>query len=277
MKTEMLASSEVMDALKAIGLNLYERKLWVALLSRGKSTAGELSDISGVPRSRCYDVLESLADKGFVIIQPGKPISYVAINPADALERAKRRTAERALAMAERIDRIKKSSVLKDLKKIHKESVSLVKPEDMTGALKGRFAMHDQLGSMIKKAKKNVHLVTTKQGLEELYEKHFSTLQKAAKSGVDIRIIAPIDKQNYEIAKSLAKHAKIKDISRVQDLEKASARFAIVDDDKFLMALTDDEKTHPTQDVSFWTESTHVAGDVMKPMFKMLWKNARPV
>jgi len=36
----MLATPKVMDALKNIGLNLYERRLWVALLARGTSTAG---------------------------------------------------------------------------------------------------------------------------------------------------------------------------------------------------------------------------------------------
>ena len=60
-------------------LNLYEGKLWSALLSRGVSTAGELSDIADVPRSRSYDVLESLEKKGFVIMKLGKPIKYLAI------------------------------------------------------------------------------------------------------------------------------------------------------------------------------------------------------
>ena len=46
----MLASQKVLDSLKGIGLNLYERKLWVALLARGTSTAGELSAMATVPR-----------------------------------------------------------------------------------------------------------------------------------------------------------------------------------------------------------------------------------
>jgi len=44
-------------------LNIYEVKIWTALLSRGIASAGELADISGVPRSRCYDVLETLEKK----------------------------------------------------------------------------------------------------------------------------------------------------------------------------------------------------------------------
>lgn len=87
----MLASQKVFDSLKGIGLNLYERKLWVALLARGTSTAGELSSMATVPRSRSYDILQSLAEKGFVVVQTAKPLKYVATSPEEALERAKRK------------------------------------------------------------------------------------------------------------------------------------------------------------------------------------------
>ncbi len=65
----------------AFDLNIYEVKIWTALLSRGIASAGELADISNVPRSRSYDVLESLEKKGFVIMKLGKPIKYIAIQP----------------------------------------------------------------------------------------------------------------------------------------------------------------------------------------------------
>src|SRR3989344_455537 len=83
----MVVSTEAFDALKGIGLNLYERKIFVALLAKGIATAGEVSGIAKVPRSRSYDILESLADKGFVVLQPSKPIRYIALAPDDALER----------------------------------------------------------------------------------------------------------------------------------------------------------------------------------------------
>src|SRR3989338_10608880 len=110
----MVASSRVLDALRTIGLNKYERNLWVGLLSRGASTAGELSDISNVPRSRCYDVLESLAERGFVVIQPGKPMKYVAINPKESLERVKKKIQEHAVELGNKIDRFSKSDSLNE-------------------------------------------------------------------------------------------------------------------------------------------------------------------
>ena len=66
----MIVKEEFLSKLRRFfNLNLYEVKIWTALLSRGVSTAGELSDIANVPRSRSYDVLESLEKKGFVIMK----------------------------------------------------------------------------------------------------------------------------------------------------------------------------------------------------------------
>ena len=63
----MIVKDEFLSKLRRyFSLNLYEVKIWTALLSRGVSTAGELSDIANVPRSRSYDVLESLEKKGLI-------------------------------------------------------------------------------------------------------------------------------------------------------------------------------------------------------------------
>src|SRR3990167_705593 len=66
----MIIKEEFLSRLRKIfDLNLYEAKVWTALLSRGVSTAGELSSISDVPRSRTYDILESLEKKGFIVMK----------------------------------------------------------------------------------------------------------------------------------------------------------------------------------------------------------------
>ena len=70
-------------------LNIYETKVWLALLSKGIVSAGETAELSGVPRSRTYDVLESLAKRGFAIIKVGKPIKYIAVDPQTVLEKMK--------------------------------------------------------------------------------------------------------------------------------------------------------------------------------------------
>ncbi len=267
----------VMDALKAIGLNLYERRLWVALLAKGNSTAGELADLSNVPRSRCYDVLESLADKGFVIIQPAKPMRYVSVKPREAMERAKKRLLQKTDDMVKRISRIQESDVMRDLEKIHSETIKIMKPEDFSGALRGRDAMIEQLDTMLGGAKKTVNMLTTEQGLVEIYEKHGKLLQKAARGGVDIKIAAPITKKSEAVAKELSKFADLRDISNVEHVQDMLSRTYSVDGQHFIMSLTSDEDTKPNEDMHFWTQSDHAATEFFDPLFKMLWKQGKQV
>jgi len=273
----MVASSKTMDMLKTIGLNKYERNLWAALLSRGASTAGELSDISNVPRSRCYDVLESLATKGFIVIQPGKPIRYVSLQPKEALERVKKKIHEDAVEKGEKIDRFIKSDSIRELEKLHKENMKVTKPEDMTGTLRGRHAMLQQVETMLKGAKKSVKLMTTEDGLKELLESHGSILKKAYDSGVKIQIAAPVTKSTTDAAKLLSKYAQIRNIEDAELVQKFAGRFCVVDGQEFIMGLTDDIKTHPTQDVSLWTQSPHASASVFEPMFELVWHHAKPV
>lgn len=267
----------VMDALKTIGLNLYERRLWAALLSKGNSTAGELADLSNVPRSRCYDVLESLADKGFVIVQPAKPMRYVAIKPKEAMERAKKRLVQKTDEMVKRIARIQDSEVMKDLEKIHAETIKVMKPEDLSGALRGRDAMIEQLESMLGGAKKSVNMLTTEQGIIEIYEKHGKLLQKASKSGVQIKIAAPLSKKSENVVKELSKFSQIRDISGVENIQNVLTRAYSVDGQHFILSLTNDEKTKPNEDMHFWTQSDHAANEFFDPIFKMLWKSGKDV
>ena len=87
----MIVKEELLSKLRRyFSLNLYEARIWTALLSRGVSTAGELSDIGHVPRSRAYDVLESLEKKGYVVMKLGKPIKYIAVDPKEVVERVKK-------------------------------------------------------------------------------------------------------------------------------------------------------------------------------------------
>jgi len=270
----MLASARVMDALKNIGLNLYERKLWVALLARGTSTAGELSEIANVPRSRAYDVLQSLAEKGFVVVQSAKPIRYVAIAPNEALERARKKMEEAITETIERIDSLKDSPIMKELNEIFSSGMKLVSPEDMTGALKGKYSVFQQLDTMFKDADKHISIATTPEGLNELFTNHLDVLKKARERGVHIKIATSGTEKSSEAIKVLSSIAEIRNIDAKE--VPIAGRFFIVDDKQFIFSLTD-SKTHSTQDMALWSKSEHAAGDVFSPLFKVVWNNSKPV
>ncbi|MEM5812532.1 MAG: helix-turn-helix domain-containing protein [Candidatus Aenigmatarchaeota archaeon] len=259
----MVGTTEVLDALKSIGLNLYERKIFVALLAKGVATAAEVSEIANVPRSRSYDVLESLVEKGFVVFQPSKPIKYMALAPKDALDRLQENIRKKQEEMIERIEKLKNSSVVKDMERIYREGLNLVEPADMIGTLKGRFIIDRQLQSIFKSAKKSINIVTTEQGFDVLYNRHYRILKKIGKSGVKLRIAAPLS--NTEAARAFA------EIAELRNIKQPSGRMVTVDDEHVMMALTDDKKVHETQDTVFWANSPHLVSSIAQPIFKQIW------
>jgi len=265
----MMASNETLDALKSIGLNLYERKIFVALLAKGIATAAELSELANVPRSRTYDVLESLAEKGFVVIQPSKPIKYVALKPEEALERIKQNIKRNYEVTIERIEKLKTSPVLEELKRIYEQGLSLTQPTDMTGTLKGRHIINRQLRSLFKEARNKINIVTTENGLNDLYSNHYRILKKIAKRGTKIKIVAPLGNNAAVNAFS--------EIAELKHIDNPTGRFYIVDDKHVVFALTDDKKVHETQDVAFWAQSDHAAKDLIKPYFEQLWTSGKKI
>ncbi|MFB6093888.1 MAG: TrmB family transcriptional regulator [Halanaeroarchaeum sp.] len=90
-----------MADLKDLGLSEYEASAYRALLEAGPATAKELSEASGVPMGRIYDVLGSIESQHLVRSQAAsRPKKYVAVEPDTALDRLledrKRELEERA-------------------------------------------------------------------------------------------------------------------------------------------------------------------------------------
>ena len=135
-------SIKLVKQLKNFGLNSYEVKIWTALLSRGVSTAGELSDIANVPRSRSYDVLESLEKKGFVIMKLGKPIKYIAVPPKEVVERVKKNIQEYARDEVKKLTDLKNTEIIEELSTLHTQGVELIEPADLSGSLRGRHNLY---------------------------------------------------------------------------------------------------------------------------------------
>tara|TARA_Y100000310_G_C20635226_1_gene790808 strand:- start:713 stop:1501 length:789 start_codon:yes stop_codon:yes gene_type:complete len=246
-------------------LNLYEVKLWTALLSRGVSTAGELSDIADVPRSRSYDVLESLEKKGFVVMKLGKPIRYIAIPPTEVVERVKKNMHFNAQEKIKRLDSVKKSPLLEELENLHTNGISLVDPSEISGCLRGRNNLYNHLDLLIKDAKSSVNMMTTEKGFMRKVEGLRPTLERIKKKGVKIKISAPITKYNKKIADSL------KSIAEVKHNEDINSRFVTVDGKDMVFMMLNDNEVHPSYDLGIWVKTPYFT-KAMDQMFENAWK-----
>ena len=249
-------------------LNLYEVKIWTALLSRGVSTAGELSEIGDVPRSRAYDVLESLEKKGFVVMKLGKPIKYVAVEPTDVVERVKKLIRQESIEDVKKLDNLKGTDVLKELNTLHTQGIQFVEPSDLSGALRGRHNLYTHMELMIKNAQKSIQIITSAKGLVRKVESLKPELERASKKGVKIKIAAPITKESSQAARDLMKVADVRHVNP----GKLNARFCLVDGKELVFMVMDDGEVHPSYDIGVWV-NTPFFTTAMENLYDLAWKN----
>lgn len=267
----MIVKEEFLSRLRKIfDLNLYEVRVWTALLSRGTSTAGELSSISDVPRSRTYDILESLEKKGFIVMKLGKPIKFVALKPEEVIERVKKNLVVEATEKSKRLEKLKDDEVLTELTGLFSDGIKYVEPADLSGALKGRQNIYNHLDMLVRDAEKTITLVTTADGMNRKLEVLMPSLEKAKKRGVKIRIAAPITSENKKIAKDFSK------IAEVRDLDGLKARFMVVDSEQLMFMLLSDDDVHPTYDVGVWI-NTEFFSSALEQLFEIAWKSFKTV
>lgn len=258
----MIVQKDFLNKLKDFGLNSYEAKLWTALLSRGVASAGELSDIANVPRSRSYDVLESLERKGFIIMKLGKPIKYIAVPPAEVLERVKKTIKEDSDKKTKIIDGLRTSEVLTELNTLHDQGIELIDPTELTGAVQGRTNLYSHIASTIKNAQKTVCLMTTQEGLLRKSEALKNAFNKAKDRGVKIKILAPKNSKAKNLASVKIKHA-----------DALPARFCVVDGQQVTFMVLEDKNIHPNYDFGVWVNAEPFAKN-FENIFTEIWNKS---
>jgi len=94
-------------------LSEYETRVYIALVLVGPAGVSKISQVSGVPRTKCYSVARSLLSKGLAIRVSAKPLILDAVRPEVASNRyaedictgARERAARVVEAMARLVER----------------------------------------------------------------------------------------------------------------------------------------------------------------------------
>ncbi|MGB9748328.1 MAG: TrmB family transcriptional regulator [Candidatus Woesearchaeota archaeon] len=265
----MIVQKDFLNKIRDFGINSYEAKLWVALLSRGVSTAGELSDIANVPRSRTYDVLESLEKKGFIIMKIGKPIKYVAVPPEEVLEMVKKKIIKETETKTELLEKFKESKIIEELNQLYNTGIELVDVTELSGAIKGRTNIYNKIESIIKNAENNVIIHTTSTEFVKKLDYLKNALKKLKEKNVKIKIAAPINKESLETLKELKDFVEVKKA-------KTNSRFVVVDGKEVVFMVANDKDIHPIYDIGIWVNSEFFAS-TLENYFNSVWKELPPL
>ena len=259
----MIIKNELIKKIKGyFDLNIYETKVWLALLSRGISSAGEIAELSSVPRSRTYDVLESLEKRGFVIQKIGKPVKYMAIKPEIVIEKLKNNTMKNAEEKLKTLSNLKDTKEYEELKQLHKTGVEPIKNHELSSSIKGRQNLYAQIRDVMENAEKSVYMITSSYELISK-EKMFSDLfKKLKKRKTDIKIIVP-----EEDIKRLEKKFNVPIKSK-----KINARFVIADKNEVIFTIKPHANTHDDFDYGIWINSPYFVNS-LSYMFELAWKD----
>lgn len=225
-------------------LNIYETKVWLALLSKGIVTAGETAELSGVPRSRTYDVLEGLEKRGFAIVKIGKPVKYIAVDPNTVLEKMKSSVMLDANERVKSLVTLKNTSEYTELEQLHKTGIAPVKSEDLSGFLKGRTNVMSKLREVLGSADKEITIYTSLADFERKSRVLLPVIESAQKKNLRIKIALAGDED--AIKKASTKHG----VKMKQGDHKG--RFFMADKNDVIFMLNPD---NAEEEMAIWLKS----------------------
>ena len=241
----MLVNQELINKVKDyFDINVYETKVWLALLSKGTASAGDIATLSGVPRSRTYDVLESLEKKGFAIVKIGKPVKYIGVKPRMVIEKLKNNVKKSAEEKIGSLSNIGETDEFSQLELLYKDGIDPVKREDLSAALKGKANISNYLREILQNAKKEVIICTNAEELIAKLKLFTQTFEKLKKDGIKLKLALSGDER---IIEDLEKKFSMK-IKRT-DLE---SKFFIIDRVEILFYLSKDSEN---EDNAIWLNS----------------------
>ncbi|VVB80205.1 Putative HTH-type transcriptional regulator TrmBL2 [uncultured archaeon] len=260
----MIAKPELIKKVKDyFDLNIYETKVWLALLTRGISSAGEIAEVSGVPRSRTYDVLESLEKRGFAIEKLGKPVKYLAVKPSVVIEKLKNNTMKYAEEKVEVLSKLKDTKEYEELQTLHTTGIEPMKNHELSSSIKGRSNLYSQLRDTMESADTSVYLATSAYELMSKQKMFSEVFAKLKKRNVDIKIIVSDDESEV---KKLVKKFNVPIKSK-----HINSRFLMADRKELIFTLKP-TNVHEDYDYAFWINSEYFTNSLAY-MFELAWNS----
>ena len=225
-------------------LNIYETKVWLALLSKGIASAGEVAELSSVPRSRTYDVLESLEKRGFAILKVGKPVKYIAVKPTEVIEKIKANIINLAQEKVKSLLNLKNTQEYVELEQLHSSGISPIKPHEITGSIRGRSNILSRLREIIENAQKEIFICTSVSDFEDKSRVLMPILEKTIKKNIKLKLA--LSGELEKIKKINARHN-----IKIRPME-SNARLFMADKKEILFMLT---PQNSDEEIAIWLNS----------------------
>ena len=255
----MSISDKTRKSLDKIGLTSYEIRTFTALLKAGEITASELSQKSGVPYSKIYEVLGTLEEKGWAGSDDSRPTKYFAKSPATALDTTKQKK--------EQDFKENQNIILNELIPLYEKSGTSERPD--IWVLSGTVNIASKVLEMVELCKNEV-LIAIPKASEDLVKQALPKLRLLHDKGVNVTILTS-DNLDKESLKAITRVAKVK-------VKKGLFGGGIISDKRYVVILLGPEVSDSTSAdmVAIWADHAGLAG-FAREYFEYLLKESKEV
>ena len=258
-----LPEQNIVDEFRAFGLLKNEIDVYLTLSRIGACPAGVIARRLGTNRMAVYRTLKSLEEKGLVESTLERPTKFVPLSVADFLDRhiGEIRTKVSSLENL-------KSGIVEYHKHLGSSQLDVEEPKFRI--VQGRKHIFDQIMKMLEKAKREVCIIQTKNGLYRfVYAGIDGKLREIHDNNADVLVLTQVDESSAEAAKSYLKFAEVRHASL-----PSTTRMVLVDDTEALTTFARDDSMSLTteKDIAMWIRAPDYVKS-MKIFFDALWKN----
>ncbi len=245
---------EVYAALKEFGLTDYETRAYVTLVINGTSSAKEISDDTGIPYSRIYDVLTALENRGWVLVQQGRPMLYQAARPLEVSQLARKE-------IESKFKRIE-TALIEKLEPLFGNSEEI----DATPIWILRGNVEKKVRDLLGMVEKSVDILLAS-GREEELKTYFDDFLNAHTRKVNFSVLVPA---GFDILDKML-WRKIDTIAKIKQTQNPPFDGFVFDDSDaviFLSSFVD--ITVQEENMTFWISDQKLVS-YLKTYFNMVW------
>ncbi len=261
----MPINNDRLEKMMEYGLTEYEARTYLALLDLGVASARDIANLSRVPRTKIYSVLDDLHQKQLAEIIPERPKKYEVV-PFDQY-----------LRTFEREYQAKLKKIEEDKKLLGGPAMPAREggPADKAGSfnvLKGRKNVINRKYEMVARAKGEVLEMGTEYSAVRMGY-YLPLLKERARAGTSLKLLCPVTPANAENCSEYATAGEV----RHHPSKTPGSVILVVDDEEVLIChyVPDDEHLFKGEDIAIWSDDRAIVRD-MKNTILSNWEKAAP-
>jgi sugar-specific transcriptional regulator TrmB len=245
-------ASTAVAQLEALGLSEYAARTYVALVQVEDATAREVSEVADVPRTRVYDAVEELRERGLVDVQQSSPKRFWAVSTETAARQFEREYVHRLNRLVDALDSL--------------ETTDRTEEQRGVWTVGGQAAVTERVVEFVDSAEEEVIFMTV-EGL--LTDPIVESLRAAAGRGVTVRLAGISGPVEAEIRREVPRAEVFGSLWDWSD--DPAGRLLLVDRERTLVSALvpgNGDAAEPRDETAIWgSGATNSLVVVLKAMF----------